>query len=134
VRLQQHYRNGLEIGEWLRSRPEVRQVLHPALPDTSGYALWKRDFLGASGLFGIELEPCSENAIAAMLDGMQIFHMGYSWGGYESLIVPTNVRSIRTATSWNFEGPLVRLHVGLESVSDLKDDLAEGFQRLRGAG
>ncbi len=134
VRLQQHYRNGLEIGEWLRSRPEVRQVLHPALPDTSGYALWKRDFLGASGLFGIELEPCSENAIAAMLDGMQIFHMGYSWGGYESLIVPTNVRSIRTASPWNFEGPLVRLHVGLESVSDLKDDLAEGFQRLRGAG
>ena len=134
VRLQQHYRNGLEIGEWLRSRPEVRQVLHPALPDTPGYALWKRDFLGASGLFGIELEPCSENAIAAMLDGMQIFHMGYSWGGYESLIVPTNVRSIRTATPWNFEGPLVRLHVGLESVSDLKDDLAEGFQRLRGAG
>ena len=134
VRLQQHYRNGLEIGEWLRSRPEVRQVLHPALPDTPGYALWKRDFLGASGLFGIELEPCSENAIAVMLDGMQIFHMGYSWGGYESLIVPTNVRSIRTASPWNFEGPLVRLHVGLESVSDLKDDLAEGFQRLRGAG
>ena len=134
VRLQQHYRNGLEIGEWLRSRPEVRQVLHPALPDTPGYALWKRDFLGASGLFGIELEPCSENAIAAMLDGMQIFHMGYSWGGYESLIVPTNVRNIRTASPWNFEGPLVRLHVGLESVSDLKDDLAEGFQRLRGAG
>ena len=134
VRLQQHYRNGLEIGEWLRSRPEVRQVLHPALPDTPGYALWKRDFLGASGLFGVELEPCSEAALEALLDGMQIFHMGYSWGGYESLIVPTNVRSIRTATPWNFEGPLVRLHVGLESVSDLKDDLAEGFQRLRRAG
>ena len=134
VRLQQHYRNGLEIGEWLRSRPEVRQVLHPALPDTPGYALWKRDFLGASGLFGVELEPCSEAALEALLDGMQIFHMGYSWGGYESLIVPTNVRSIRTASPWNFEGPLVRLHVGLESVSDLKDDLAEGFQRLRGAG
>ena len=134
VRLQQHYRNGLEIGEWLRSRPEVRQVLHPALPDTPGYALWKHDFLGASGLFGVELEPCSEAALEALLDGMQIFHMGYSWGGYESLIVPTNVRSIRTATPWNFEGPLVRLHVGLESVSDLKDDLAEGFQRLRRAG
>lgn len=134
VRLQQHYRNGLTVGEWLHSRSEVRQVLHPALPETPGYELWKRDFLGASGLFGIELEPCSENAIAAMLDGMQIFHLGGSWGGYESLILPTNVRKIRTATPWNFEGPLVRLHVGLESVSDLKDDLAEGFQRLHRAG
>ncbi len=132
VRLQQHYRNGLEMGEWLRSRPEVRQVLHPALPDAPGYDLWKRDFLGASGLFGVELEPCSETAVAALIDGLELFHLGASWGGYESLVLPTNVR--RTATSWNFEGPLVRLHIGLESLSDLKDDLDEGFQRLRRAG
>ena len=131
VRLRHHQSSSLTIAEWLQNRPEVKQVLYPALPGAPGHEIWKRDFLGASGLFGIELEPCAEEAIADMLNGMRLFGMGYSWGGYESLLIPANVQKIRTAVPWSFEGPLLRIHIGLEDVDDLKDDLNDGLKRLR---
>jgi cystathionine beta-lyase len=131
VRLRQHQKSSLEIAEWLSNRNEVRQVLYPALPDAPGHEIWKRDFLGASGLFGVELETFSQKAVEKMIDEMRLFGIGSSWGGYESLILPVNVHDLRTASPWRFEGPLLRLHIGLEDVDDLKDDLNDGLERLR---
>jgi len=130
VRLARHQASGLALAEWLKSRPEVARVIHPALPGDRGHAIWKRDFTGASGLFAIVLKPASKDAVAAMLDGLELFGMGYSWGGYESLIIPFDPSTYRTATMWNAEGPAFRLHVGLEDVDDLKADLTAGFARL----
>ncbi len=132
VRLRQHQESGLAVARWLRARPEVVRVLHPGLRDDPGHGLWKRDFLGASGLFGMILNPCSETALAAFLDGLELFGMGYSWGGYESLIIPA--APTRTATRWAPEGPCLRLHIGLEDIDDLIADLEAGFQRLAAAG
>lgn len=129
VRLRQQFDSGLRVAAWLKSRPEVARVLHPALPDHPGHALWKRDFTGGCGLFGIELKPVPEAAVEAMLDGYDLFALGYSWGGFESLVVPTHVQ--RTAAGWPFNGPLVRYHVGLEDPADLIADLDRGFDRLR---
>lgn len=133
VRLERHQRSGLEIAEWLAARPEVARVIHPGLPSDPGHALWKRDFTGASGLFSIVLKPVSRKALAAMVDGLSLFGMGYSWGGFESLILPFDPRSYRTATAWEAEGPALRLHIGLEDVGDLKADLDAGFTRLAAA-
>jgi cysteine-S-conjugate beta-lyase len=130
VRLERHQRTGLELARWLMERPGVARVLHPALPSDPGHALWQRDFTGASGLFSIVLKPVSHARLAAMLDGLSLFGMGYSWGGFESLILPFDPRGYRTATSWQAEGPAVRLHAGLEDVEDLKADLDAGFARL----
>ncbi len=130
VRLARHQASGLEMAEWLAGRPEVAQVIHPARPGDPGHALWQRDFTGASGLFSIVLKPCSQKALAALLDGLTLFGMGYSWGGYESLILPFDPRSYRSATTWQVEGPALRLHIGLEDVEDLKADLDAGFARL----
>ncbi len=130
VRLERHQRSGLEMAHWLAGRPEVARVLHPALPSDPGHALWKRDFTGASGLFSIILKPCTRGAVAAMLDGLALFGMGYSWGGFESLILPFDPADYRTATTWQAEGPALRLHIGLEDVEDLKTDLEAGFARL----
>ncbi len=130
VRLPRHQASGLELARWLQARPEVARVLHPALPSDPGHALWKRDFTGASGLFAIVLKPVSDKAVAAMLDGLELFGMGYSWGGFESLILPFDPSAYRTATTWHAEGPALRLHVGLEDVEDLKADLDAGFARL----
>ena len=112
-------KSALAIAEWLQARPEVERVLHPALPGDPGHSIWKRDFLGASGLFGVILKPTPMPAVAAMLDDMQLFAMGYSWGGYESLMVPIDPAPLRTATTWQAAGPSLRLHVGLEDVDDL---------------
>ena len=131
VRLRQHQSSAIEIAEWLQSRREVRQVLYPALSSNIGYKIWKRDFLGASGLFAIELESYSDKAIKEMLNCMELFGLGYSWGGYESLVIPENVKKIRTAVRWPFRGQLLRLNIGLEDVGDLKDDLEHGLDRLR---
>ena len=131
VRLRQHQQNSLEIAEWLRNRDEVRRVLHPGLPDAPGHDIWKRDFLGASGLFGVELKTFAKKAVEKMVDEMRLFGIGSSWGGYESLMLPVNVRDLRTASPWCFEGPLLRLYIGLEDVDDLKDDLYDGLGRLR---
>ena len=132
VRLRQHERQGLALARWLAKRPEVERVLHPAFPDHPGHAVWKRDFTGSSGLFGCVLKPYSKPAVAAMLDGMRLFGMGYSWGGFESLILPTEPQALRTATRWE-AGPTLRIHAGLEDLDDLIADLADGFARLDAA-
>jgi cysteine-S-conjugate beta-lyase len=129
VRMQRHMQSALEIANWLRGRPEVETVLHPGLPNAPGHTLWKRDFTGASGLFSVVLKPAPDKALANMLDHMQLFSMGYSWGGFESLIVPFKPQ--RTATEWNSNKPNLRLHIGLEDVEDLKRDLAAGLERLK---
>ena len=133
VRLQRHWQSGLEIARWLEQRPEVARVIHPALPSHPQHAIWKRDFLGACGLFSIVLKPCAKPAVAAMLEGLELFGMGASWGGFESLVLPFNAATARSATRWEPEGPTVRLHIGLEDVEDLKADLDAGFARLTSA-
>jgi cysteine-S-conjugate beta-lyase len=133
VRMKQHQKQGLALAEWLQTRPEVERVLHPALPFHPGHEFWKRDFSGASGLFGIVLKPCPKPALDAMLDGMELFGMGYSWGGFESLIIPSHPEQLRTARPWREAGPTLRLHAGLEDIDDLIDDLARGFERLHAA-
>ena len=130
TRLARHQASGLRVAEWLAARNEVRQVLHPALPGAPGHALWQRDFRLASGLFGVVLQPCAKEALAAMLDGMRLFGMGWSWGGFESLVIPTWPERVRSATTWNPGGPCIRLHVGLEDPQDLIADLDAGFARL----
>ena len=132
VRMQRHEASAREIATWLVARPEVREVLYPALPGDRGHALWKRDFRGASGLFGVVLQPVDGAAIGRMLDGMRIFGMGWSWGGFESLLIPTWPERARTVTRWSPGGPSLRVHVGLEDPQDLIEDLDAGFARLRG--
>jgi len=133
VRLAQHHQSGLEIARWLETRPEVARVLHPALEGDPGHAIWRRDFTGASGLFSVILKPVPLKAVDALLDAVKLFGMGYSWGGFESLIIPFDCAPYRTATNWQPEGPALRLHVGLENVHDLKADLEQGFAALRAA-
>ncbi|MEP3245043.1 MAG: cystathionine beta-lyase [Sneathiella sp.] len=130
VRLKQHMENGIRIAEWLKGRDEVHSVLHPALSDHPGHDLWKRDFLGASGLFSFRLNKTPKKAVAAFMDDLELFGMGYSWGGYESLVIYADPSSYRTATQWDNSNPLIRLHIGLESTDDLMADLTAGFDRL----
>jgi len=133
LRLKEQEKAALNMAHWLKARPEVEKVLHPALPDCPGHEIWKRDFKGSSGLFSIVLKPASQKAVAAMLDDLLLFGMGYSWGGYESLIIPFDPRPYRTATQWNEKGPSLRIQIGLEDIEDLKRDLDSGFARLRAA-
>ena len=139
VRLRRHMESGLAVARWLQRQPQVARVLHPGLADDPGHTLWRRDFTGASGLFGVELAPGPRSAAAALLDGLELFSMGFSWGGYESLAVLAEPARARTATRerWQRAGPLLRLHVGLEGTDDLIADLAAGLARYdaaRGAG
>ena len=131
VRLERHQKNALEVTRWLQTRPEVSRVLYPALEDDLGHKLWKRDFLGASGLFGVVLRAVPKEAVNAFIDSLDLFGIGASWGGYESLIQPAFPERARTATPWQAEGPLVRIHVGLEDPQDLIADLAQGLDKLR---
>lgn len=133
LRLREAERMGLALARWLAARDEVAQVIHPALASHPDHALWTRDFLGSTGLFSIVLKPVPQHALAAMLDGLELFGLGYSWGGYESLVLPFDCKSYRTATRWAPEGPALRFSVGLEDPEDLKEDLDEGFARLRAA-
>ena len=130
VRLARHYEAGLKVARWLRERPEVLRVLHPALESDPGHAIWKRDFTGACGLFSIVLKPVPPAAVNAFLDALTLFGIGASWGGYESLAVPFDVTLARSATHWAPGGPPVRFHIGLEDVSDLIADLERGFAAL----
>ena len=130
VRLAQHQRSALEVATWLREQPQVARVLYPALPGAPGHALWLRDFAAASGLFGVVLQPVAKARVDAMLDGMALFGMGWSWGGFESLMIPTWPERLRTATTWHAEGPCLRLHIGLEDPDDLIADLEAGLARL----
>ena len=133
VRLAQHHQSGLEMARWLAARPEVVKVLHPALESDPGHAIWKRDFTGASGLFSIVLKPAPQKAVDALLDTVKLFGMGYSWGGFESLVIPFDCAGYRTASKWAPGGPTLRLHIGLENVSDLKADLERGFEAFNAA-
>ena len=132
LRLERHGETGLALADWLAARPEVRRVLHPGLPGDPGHTLWKRDFTGCTGLFGVLLKPYSRAAVTAMVEGMSLFKMGWSWGGFESLIVPGFHLPTRTAKGWD-DGVLLRLHAGLEDIDDLKADLTEAFARLAAA-
>lgn len=133
VRLARHNENGIALARNLKGRREVERVLHPALEDDPGYALWKRDFTGASGLFSFILKPhVTRDALAAMMDGMRLFGMGYSWGGFESLAAPFQMSRYRPELSGE-AGWGVRIHAGLENVDDLLEDLDAGFARLGAA-
>jgi cysteine-S-conjugate beta-lyase len=130
VRLRAHEKAALTVAHWLKARPEVERVLHPALPDCPGHEFWKRDFTGSSGLFSFILRrDYTKPAVDAMLDSYELFGLGASWGGFESLAVPARVQRMRTATKWD-AGPMVRLHIGLEDVDDLIADLERGFVQL----
>jgi len=131
VRLARHQQTGLALARWLMARPEVARVLHPGLESDPGHALWKRDFKGACGLFGLVLKPVSPKQFATFMDSLKLFGMGYSWGGYESLIVPSHIH--RTATKFGDEGKLIRIHAGLEDMNDLIADLEQGFAKMRAA-
>ena len=132
VRLERHWKSALDMANWFAARPEVARVIHPAREDHPQHDIWKRDFSGASGLFSIILKPCPDNALAAMVNDLTLFGIGSSWGGYESLVIPFDPASYRTATQWKAEGPALRFHIGLENVDDLKADLEAGFKRLAG--
>ena len=133
LRMDHCFKSGLEMAKWLESRPEVEKVLYPALPSDANHQLWKRDFTGAAGLFSIILDKkYSNEALARMLDKLHYYGMGYSWGGYESLIIPFDASSIRTATKYSYANKTaLRINIGLEDVEDLKNDLEAGFKRLK---
>ncbi len=133
VRLARHHASGLAVARWLEQRPEVLRVLHPALPSDRGHAIWQRDFTGASGLFSVVLKPVPEKAVYAFLNALTLYGMGASWGGYESLAIPFDLKSVRTATTWAPGGPCIRLHIGLEDVHDLIADLERGLAALAAA-
>lgn len=132
TRMPRHMENGLKLARWLEGRPEIARVLHPALPGFPGHDLWKRDFTGCSGLFGVVFKAFEKGAVEAMLDGLELFAMGFSWGGYESLVVPTYPAKVRSATQWTAPGPSIRIHAGLEDPDDLIADLEAGLARLTG--
>ncbi len=131
VRLERHHRNSLAVAQWLATQPGVARVLHPALETHPTHALWLRDFSGASGLFGVILNTSDEEAVTRFCDALHLFGMGYSWGGYESLVVPFDLARLRSATPWPRDGmpdgACLRFHIGLEDPGDLVADLASGF-------
>jgi cystathionine beta-lyase len=133
ARLRQHEKSALEVARALRGHPAVARILHPGLEDDPGHALWKRDFLGSPGLFGVELRPCSRDEVARFIEGLECFALGYSWGGYESLVCPANLKhNSRRARPWS-GGPLVRLHIGLEDPQDLLLDLNRALDGMKSA-
>ncbi|WP_019677202.1 cystathionine beta-lyase [Arsukibacterium perlucidum] len=135
VRMQQHEQSALTVANWLQQRPEVETVLHPALPSHPGHVIFQRDFSGSNGLFSFVLEQGSQQQVAAFIEGMSHFKMGFSWGGYESLVTATmQLQKLRTASSWPYSGPLIRLHIGLEHIDDLLADLTAAFARFANAG
>jgi len=133
VRLAHHHQAGMKVARWLAERPEIACVLHPALESCPGHALWRRDFSGASGLFSIVFKPVAQTAVNAFLNELTLFGIGASWGGFESLAIPFDCAPIRTATKWAPGGPTVRIHIGLEEIDDLIDDLERGFAAFAAA-
>jgi cystathionine beta-lyase len=130
ARLAQHEATARTLIAWFQSQPEVERVLWPALPEDPGHAIWKRDFGGATGLFGVVLHPQAEERFVAMVDALQLFGRGYSWGGYESLLIPSYAE--RAVRPWPYAGRTVRVAAGLEDPADLIDDLEQAFAKLRG--
>jgi cysteine-S-conjugate beta-lyase len=133
VRLARHHDSGLKVARWLAARPEVARVMHPAIESDPGHAIWKRDFTGASGLFSLVLKPASEKKVYAFMDALALFGMGFSWGGYESLVILFDCSEYRTATEWAPGGPTLRFHIGLEDPGDLIADLEQGFAAMAAA-
>jgi len=133
VRLARHMESGLRIARWLEKRPEVLRVLHPGLESDPGHKLWRRDFSGACGLFSIVLKPTPEKSVYAFMNELQLFGMGFSWGGFESLVILFDCSEYRTATKWTPGGPTLRFHVGLEDPDDLIADLERGFAAMAAA-
>ena len=133
VRLARHHDSGLKIARWLAARPEVLRVLHPGLESDPGHAIWKRDFTGASGLFSMVLKPASEKAVYAFMNELALFGMGFSWGGFESLVILFDCAEYRSATQWAPGGPTLRFHIGLEDPGDLTADLERGFAAMKSA-
>ena len=131
IRLKKHQENAMKIIEWLLRQREVNRVLYPALPDHPGYKIWKKDFKGATGLFGVILENTRKDLIYKMLNNLKLFNMGYSWGGYESLILPVNPEKIRDTYKWNHMDLTLRIHAGLEDPEDLINDLKDNFNILK---
>ncbi len=130
VRLERHMKNALEVARWLNQRDEVAQVLYPALPGAPGHEIWQRDYTGASGLLSIRFKNPDAKAIAAMVDDLELFAIGSSWGGFESLVIPFDPTTYRTATNWPHAGLCLRFHIGLEAPHDLIKDLSAGFERF----
>ena len=133
IRMKEHEARALDLARWFEGQPTVLQVLHPALPQHPDYAIWQRDFTGSGSLFSVLLEPAPREAVAAMVNNFELFGMGYSWGGYESLCLPVHPGRIRTAVEWSAQGDLFRIHVGLEGIEDLKADMQAGLERYRAA-
>ena len=129
TRLKAHEKSALEIARKLQAHPKVKRVLYPALESDPGHAIWKRDYLGATGLFGLELVETPKEKVDGFLDGLECFALGYSWGGFDSLAVPQNIRNSRTVRPWT-GGPLIRLQIGLEDPQDLFEDLAKGLEKI----
>lgn len=135
IRMKEHESRALELAEWLASHAAVKRVLHPALSSHPQHNLFKRDFSGSGSLFSFTLPAAPRHAVAAFVDEMELFKMGYSWGGYESLILPSDPKRIRTATPWTSDENLFRIHAGFENTEELKDDLSKGIERyLKSAG
>jgi cystathionine beta-lyase len=130
IRLAAHHENGLKVARWLAEQPEVSRVIHPALPGCPGHDLWQRDFAGASGLFAFVLNGGDDPARTRLIDGLELFGIGFSWGGFESLVIPADPDKLRSAVPWSADGPLVRLHIGLEDPEDLIADLRAGLDRF----
>jgi cystathionine beta-lyase len=127
VRMARHGENGLTVARWLQDRPEVLRVIHPALPGDPGHALWRRDFTGACGLFAVVLRPGPDKAVEAFLNALKLFGLGFSWGGFESLAINCDPQFKRRTVPVDYGGPVIRLHVGLESPADLIADLEGGL-------
>jgi len=131
VRLKRHEESALKIARWLQHRDEVIRVLHPGLQSDPGHTIWKRDFKGSSGLFGVELKPAPDKAMSAFFNGFEHFGLGFSWGGFESLVTPSDIK--RTAKPFVHEGPVIRFHAGLEDADDLIADIDAAFARMKAA-
>ena len=130
VRMKQQMANAVSIARWLEKRPEVKRVIYPALEGDPGHAIWKRDFEGAASLFAVVLQPDHTKTVAKFVDALELFGIGSSWGGYESLVSVVHAEALRTATKWNPGGPALRLHIGLEDPADLLADLEQAFEKL----
>lgn len=134
VRMKQQMINAIMVARWLENRPEVNRVLFPALESDPGYAIWKRDFEGAASLFAFVLKPAtSKKQVTAFVNALRLFGIGSSWGGYESLVTAPNIAPLRTATKWPADGPVIRLHIGLEDPQDLIEDVEQAFASMKSA-